>query len=90
MSKFDFDSEKQNILDLIDLLLTDVMIPKNVKNTLNQIHEKITKDSKNTVVLSEVIYSLQDISEDPNLPLNAKSDIWQLLNILEKVKEELK
>ncbi len=90
MSKFDFDSEKQNILDLIDLLLTDVMIPKNVKNTLNQIQEKITKDSKNTVVLSEAIYSLQDISEDPNLPLNAKSDIWQLLNILEKVKEELK
>jgi len=40
--------------------------------------------------LSEAIYGLQDISEDPNLPLNAKSDVWQLLNKLEKIKENLK
>ena len=85
-----FDKEIQDIKDLIDMLLGDVMIPKNVKNILQNIGGIVEKESKNTVKLSEAIYGLQDISEDPNLPLNAKSDVWQLLNKLEKVKELLK
>ena len=87
---FDFEQEIQNILDLIELLLTDAMIPKNVKNSLINIRTDIEKEGKNIVKLSEFIYTLQDISDDPNLPLNAKSDVWQLLNILEKVKEQIK
>jgi hypothetical protein len=87
---FDFEQEKQNILDLIEVLLTDAMIPKNVKNSLIGIRTNVEKDGKNMIKLSESIYTLQDISEDPNLPLNAKSDVWQLLNILEKVKEQIK
>ena len=87
---FDFEQEKQNILDLIEVLLTDAMIPKNVKNSLIGIRTNVEKDGKNMIKLSESIYTLQDISEDPNLPLNAKSDVWQLLNIFEKGKEKIK
>jgi uncharacterized protein (UPF0147 family) len=90
MPEFDFDKEIQDIKDLIEILLGDVMIPKNVKIILQNIGNIIQKDSKNVVKLSEAIYGLQDISEDPNLPLNAKSDVWQLLNKLEKIKENLK
>lgn len=90
MAEINFDKEIQDIKDLIDMLLGDVMIPKNVKNILQNIGGIVEKESKNTVKLSEAIYGLQDISEDPNLPLNAKSDVWQLLNKLEKVKELLK
>jgi len=88
--EFNFDKEIQDVKDLIDMLLGDVMIPKNVKNILQNIGMIVERESKNVVKLSEAIYGLQDISEDPNLPLNAKSDVWQLLNKLEKVKEHLK
>ena len=90
MPEFDFYKEIQDVKDLIEMLLGDVMIPKNVKNILQNIGNIVERESKNTVKLSEAIYGLQDISEDPNLPLNAKSDVWQLLNKLEKVKEFLK
>lgn len=90
MPDFDLKQEIQNIKDLIEMLLGDVMIPKNVKNTLQKMKDIVEKDSENVVKLSEAIYGLQDISEDPNLPLNAKSDVWLLLNKLEKVKEHFK
>ena len=90
MPEFDFDKEVSETKELINMLLGDVMIPKNVKIILHNIGNTIEKESKNTVKLSEAIYGLQDISEDPNLPLNAKSDVWLLLNKLEKLKEHLK
>jgi len=90
MPNFDFDKEVSETKELINILLNDPMIPKNVKNTLQMIGEILEKEPKNIVKLSEAIYGLQDISEDPNLPLNAKSDVWQLLSKLEKLKEHLK
>jgi len=90
MSEFNIEKELADIKDLIEMLLGDVMIPKNVKFILQDIGKIIEHDGKNSVKLSEAVYSLQDISEDPNLPLNAKSDVWQLLNKLEKITEHLK
>jgi len=90
MPEFNLEKEIQDIKDLIEMLLGDVMIPKNVKNILQNIKVIVEKNGNNVVKLSEAIYGLQDISEDPNLPLNAKSDVWQLLNKLEKVKEHFK
>lgn len=90
MSNLDLEREVEDIKYLLDMLLTDVMIPKNAKNILSNIKSIVEKNSKDVVKLSEAIYGLQDVSEDPNLPLNAKSEVWQLLNKLEKIKEQLK
>lgn len=90
MPDVDVKVELEDIVYLLDMLLTDVMIPKNAKNILANIKNIVETDSKNVIKLSEAIYGLQDVSEDPNLPLNAKSEVWQLLNKLEKVKELLK
>ncbi len=90
MSDINVKAELEDIIYLLDMLLTDVMIPKNAKNILANIKSIVETDSKNIIKLSEAIYGLQDVSEDPNLPLNAKSEVWQLLNKLEKIKELLK
>ena len=46
MSEFNFDLEIQDIKDLIDMLLGDAMIPKNVKNILQNIGSIIEKEGK--------------------------------------------
>jgi len=90
MPETNIQSEIEDITYLLDMLLTDVMIPKNAKTILNNIKIIVEKNHTNVIKLSEAIYGLQDVSEDPNLPLNAKSEVWQLLNKLEKIKEQLK
>ncbi len=75
---------------ILDELLSDSTIPKNVKQTLTIVKTVLTNNNKDVVKLSDVIYKLQDVSEDVNLPLNAKSDIWLLQSKIEKLKESVK
>jgi len=80
----------EDIKYLLDELLDDGTIPRNVKAVLNDIKVIIQRSSSDAVKLSDSVYKLQDISEDVNLPLNAKSDIWMLQSKVEKLKESVK
>jgi uncharacterized protein (UPF0147 family) len=84
------NNEIEDILFLLEELLEDSTIPRNVKNILSDVKNKVENHSEDIVQLSEAIYSLQDVSEDVNLPLNAKSDIWLLQSKIEKIKESVK
>jgi|GEM_PF-3087906 len=80
----------EDVLFVIDELLNDATIPKNVKNTLGSVKDNLSMGSSDVIKLTESIYLLQDISEDVNLPLNAKSDVWLLQSKIEKLKEGAK
>jgi len=81
---------KEDILYIVEELLDDRSIPRNVRATMTIIKTIIETQNKDIVKLSEAVYKLQDISEDVNLPLNAKSDIWLLQSKIEKFKESIK
>lgn len=79
-----------DILFVVSELLEDSTIPKNVKNSLVEVKRIIEQSNNDIVKLSAAIYALQEVSEDVNLPLNAKSDIWLLQSKIEKHKESVK
>ena len=82
--------EINEILIIVDELLDDSTIPKNVKFILSEVKNIIQDNGTDIVKLTEIMYSLQTVSEDVNLPLNAKSDVWLLQSKLEKLKELVK
>lgn len=85
--KEDNKREIEDVLFVLDELLGDVTIPKNVKTALSSVRDVLENTSADVVKLSEAIYLLQDVSADVNLPLNARSDIWLLQSKIEKIKE---
>ena len=80
----------EDIIFMLDELIEDGSIPKNIKVALINVKEVMNNNATDVVRLSNSIYTLQDISDDVNLPLNAKSDIWMLQSKLEKIKESVK
>jgi len=42
------------------------------------------------VKIASAIYSLDEVANDINMPFHARTDIWNLVKELEKLKEELK
>jgi uncharacterized protein (UPF0147 family) len=85
------DKEVAELIDQIkrqiDLLLNDTSVPKNVKNAVKDAKENLNSEGDDYVVkVSSAIYSMDSISNDINLPSQARTAVWNILSMLESIK----
>ncbi len=70
----------------LEMLINDMSVPKNVRNAIVQAKEKLNSNGEYSVRVSSAIYGLDSVSNDVNLPLQARTMIWSALSILESIK----
>ncbi len=72
----------------LDQLLEDTTVPKNVRGALARAKEKLLHPDADESGVSAAIYTLDEISNDINLPMHARTMIWNILSELELLKNE--
>ncbi len=78
--------EKINqIVSLIDLMLEDMSVPRNVKKSIEEARRRLVEKGDPTVRAGSAIYFVEEVSEDVNLPQHARTQIWQILSALESI-----
>lgn len=92
MSQVDVSAELEPILEQITSLMDDSTIPRNIRQTLKEAAEKLRKagTDEGNIALSSVMYKLDDINNDVNMPSHTRTEIWSLISALESLKEKLK
>ncbi len=70
----------------LDMLINDMSVPKNVRNAVVQAKDKLNVAGEYSVRVSSAIYSLDSVSNDVNLPFQARTIIWNVLSMLESIK----
>lgn len=83
----DLEERISQITEQMDILLNDMSVPKNVRSTVNQAREKLNNKENSVVRISSAIYNLDSVSNDINLPLQARTIIWNVLSMLESIKK---
>jgi uncharacterized protein (UPF0147 family) len=82
-----FDEQITQIRQQIDILLNDNSVPRNVKTALEQAKAALGEDTDYSVKASAATYKIDEVSNDINLPPYARSVIWNILSMLESIKE---
>lgn len=87
--------EEKEVAELIDrikkqmdMLLNDPSVPKNVKSAIKEAKDNLTKEDEEIVRVSSAIYSIDAISNDINLPAQARTGVWNILSMLESIKTQ--
>ncbi len=87
-SNQDFDNKITNIKQQIDMLLNDNSVPRNVKTALSDARRALDQpEAGYSVRSSAATYKIDEISNDINLPPYARTVIWNMLSLLEEIKE---
>jgi uncharacterized protein (UPF0147 family) len=82
------DAKITQIKQQIDVLLNDNSVPRNVKNALSEARKALDQpEAEYTVRSSAATYKIDEISNDINLPPYARTVVWNLLSMLESIKE---
>jgi len=81
------DKIKQ-IIQFMDLLLEDTSVPKNIRKAISEAKSKLLTNDDLVVRASSAIYSLNEVGEDINMPMHARTQIWSIVSLLETIRGE--
>lgn len=82
------ETKIKQIISFMDDLLGDTSIPKNIKRAIMEGKTKLLTNEDPVLRASSAVYSLESVSEDINLPMHARTQIWQIVSVLETIKGE--
>lgn len=69
-------------------IMEDTSVPRNIRRAAEKSKDILAnKDEEDTIKASTVISILDEISNDPNIPIHARTLIWNALSELESVRE---
>ncbi len=78
------DEEKvKELVSMMDNVIEDSSVPKNIRRAVTEARDKLKSDGDVKVRLSSAIYSIEAISEDINMPMHARTQIWTIFSALE-------
>lgn len=77
------DKTKQ-IIDVLDILAEDSSVPRNIRKGASDAKIRLmdTKDAMDVRATSAIII-LDDLANDPNIPLHGRTLIWNAISQLE-------
>ena len=78
----------ESALQTLNQLATSHSTPKNFKKTISDLIIELQSDeSSMSVRAANAISSLDDITQDPNVPSFVRTTLWQAVSVLESIRE---
>ncbi|MCD6372529.1 MAG: UPF0147 family protein [Thermococcus sp.] len=78
---------QQIVQVLKEQVVQDTVVPRNIRRAAEQAIETLLDESKEPAVrAADAIAILEEISEDPNMPMHTRTIIWEVLGALEQIK----
>lgn len=77
----------ERITKQMDSLINDTSVPKNVRSAIGEARTKLNAPNEEYIMkISSAIYNIDAVSNDINLPAQARTAIWNILSMLESIK----
>ena len=79
----------EDVLEMIKELADDRRVPRNIRALIQQAMDSLNdpKEPK-TVKVSTAISLLDEATNDPNIPSHTRTQIWNLVGVLESMQSE--
>ena len=77
----------RNLIDVLDQLAEDTSVPRNIRRGASEAKALLLNDAEALDVrAASATYLLDDLANDPNLPLHGRTLIWNIMSQLETLK----
>ncbi len=79
------------VVELMEAIIEDTSVPRNIRKAIDEGKEKIKSDDHGIEVgITSAIYIMEDISNDINMPSHTRTEIWTIISELESIREHNK
>lgn len=81
------DERLKRIIDVLDQMSEDTTVPRNVRRGAKETKERLMNEEEPLDVrTASAIFTLDELANDPNIPLHGRTIIYELISQLETIK----
>lgn len=84
-SKGKQDTQVKEVIDTLKELNEDSSIPKNVKLKIGGTIKILEQDLDPSIKVNKALHFLDEVSDDSNLQPYTRTQIWNIVSMLEKI-----
>lgn len=77
--------EEQEIVDILEILEDDMSVPRNVKDKIKNTISFMKEEVELKIRVNKALHELDEIADDPNLEPYTRTQIWNVVSLLEKI-----
>ena len=78
----------KNVETLLQNMIKDRSVPRNIKRVAQQGISMIHEVNETPGVLaSNIMYLVDDLAQDPNIPFHSRTTIYRIISLLETIKD---
>ena len=83
----DMEARLKQIMEVLDQLADDNSVPRNIRRGATQAKERLSQRQEALDIRSaSAIMILDELANDPNIPLHGRTLIWNIISQLETIK----
>jgi uncharacterized protein (UPF0147 family) len=81
------DEKLKQVMDVLDMLAEDTSVPRNIRRGASEAKDLLLKEEDALDVrVASAIFMMDELANDPNIPLHGRTLIWNIISQLETVK----
>jgi len=74
------------IINLLDHVINDRTVPKNIRKAAEDSKNVLNSKDPLELRISTAVHTLDEIINDPNMPMYARTRIWNIVSMLEQTR----
>ena len=78
-------SEVDTVINSLNEIQADASVPRNVRAKIDEIMNTLKEDTELSIKVNKALNGLVEIANDVNLQSYSRTQIWNVMSLLEKV-----
>ena len=79
--------EDKTITNILEQIINDRTVPKNIRKAAEDSKTVLESNDTPEVRISTAIHILDEIINDPNMPMYTRTQIWNIVSLLEQARK---
>ena len=78
----------EEVINLIQQVANDRTVPRNIRTKCEESIEILKQDKEDVAVrVNTVVSTMDEVSNDPNIPMYTRTQIWNIVSIMESMQK---
>jgi uncharacterized protein (UPF0147 family) len=81
------NEDLKEVSEMLGRIIEDRTVPRNIRNAAESAIDALNSDGARELKISTAVQTLDDIINDPNMPMYTRTQIWNIVSMLEQLRE---